>query len=164
MVGEGVNAEMRHWSMPSVRSRLALVGLVGIFLIPILTSSLSGLTHVITCNADTRTPFELSIPAQGLGTGLSAETLEPNQQNGLCGGLTLNMGVQPIGNQRIRITLPISNHTRYRWRGSVKLVLGHTSVPIGVGEIAPGATRTGRVDVHVDPGTHQISGSLLIGP
>jgi hypothetical protein len=150
--------------VPSVRSRLALVGLFGIFLIPVLTSSLSGLTHVITCNASTRTPFDLTIPAQGVGTGLSAETLEPNQQNGLCGGLTLDMGVQPSGNGKIRVILPISNHTRYRWRGSVKLVLGHTSVPIGVGEIAPGATRTGTLEVHVDPGTHHITGSLLIGP
>ena len=150
--------------MPSVRSRLALVGLVGIFLIPILTSSLSGLTHVITCNANTRTPFELTITAQGVGTGLSAETLEPNQANGLCGGLTLDMGVRPLSNGKIRINLPISNHTRYRWRGSVKLEIGHTSVPIGVGEIPPGATRTGSVDVHVDPGSHTIGGSLLIGP
>lgn len=149
----------------SVRSRLALFALIGIFLIPVVTSSLDGLTYVLTCQANTRSPFVLSIPARGLPTTSSAETIRRSQvQHQLCGGLTLNMGVQQVGPAVFRITLPLTNGTRYRWRGSVKVVLGHTSFPVGIGEIRPGATRTGHVDVHVDSGTHEITGSLLVGP
>jgi hypothetical protein len=37
-------------------------------------------------------------------------------------------------------------------------------VPISIGQIPPGGTRTGKVELHIAPGTHHISGSLLIGP
>ena len=53
-------------TVPSVlRSRLALLGLFGIFLIPLGLSSLHGLTHVITCRAGTRAPFTLAVSERG---------------------------------------------------------------------------------------------------
>jgi hypothetical protein len=60
--------------------------------------------------------------------------------------------------------LPISNQTRYQWRGSVKLVVGHTSIPVAIGTVGAGMHREGHVDLRVDPGAHEIAGSLLIGP
>lgn len=148
----------------SGRSRLALFGLLGVFLIPILTSSLNGLTHVLTCQQRTQAPFTLEVPEQGAPTILSALTLERGKAQDLCGGLTLDMAVQALNSSKVRVILPITNHTRYTWRGSVKLVLGHTSVPVDIGEVHAGATVNGHVDVHVDPGVHAIGGSLLIGP
>jgi hypothetical protein len=151
--------------MPTgVRSRVALFALVGVFLIPIGLSSLSGLTHVLTCQERTPTPFALDIPAHGVPTISSSETLAQGQSNQLCGGLTLDLGVQQRGPGRVRIVMPITNHTRYTWRGSVKLLLGHTSIPLNVGSIRPGQTHSAHVDVRLDPGTHNIDGSLLVGP
>lgn len=140
------------------------MGLLGIFLIPIGLSSLSGFRHVITCQQRTRAPFTLDIPDQGPPTVLSAITLQRGGNAELCGGLTLDMAVRPSSPGKVAIILPITNHTRYAWRGSVKLVVGHTSVPVGIGEIRAGATRSGTVDVRVDPGIHVVGGSLLIGP
>jgi hypothetical protein len=148
----------------SLRSRIALFALLGVFLVPIYTSSLNGLTHVLTCKQRTSAPFTLEVPAQGSPTILSAVTIRRGAKQGLCGGLSLDLAVQELAPGKVRVVLPLTNHTRYRWRGSVELVLGHTSVPVAVGEVAPGGTRLGHVDVHIDRGVHELGGSLLIGP
>ena len=151
--------------MPStVRSRIALVALFGVFLIPIVTSSLNGLTHVLTCQQSARQPFTIAIPPSGQPTILSALTLDRSQQGGLCGGLHLDIQVGADGPGHLRITLPITNRTRYLWRGSVKLVVGGVSVPVNIGTIHPGATAVRSVRVRVDRGTRELGGSLLIGP
>ena len=151
--------------MPSIlRSRLALLGLFGIFLIPLGLSSLDGLTHVITCREGTRAPFTLELPAQGDPVVASAATLTPHDANGLCGGLMLDMAVGADRPGRVRVTLPITNNTRYTWRGSVKLVVRGTSVPVSIGEIEPGETQADSVSVKIGPGTHEVDGTLLIGP
>jgi hypothetical protein len=46
----------------------------------------------------------------------------------------------------------------------VKLKLGGTTVPVRIGSIPAGQTRQDVIHFHVDPGTHDINGSLLIGP
>ena len=151
--------------MPQIlRSRLALVGLFGIFLIPLGLSSLDGLTHVTTCRAGTRAPFTLEVPERGDPLVTSAATLTPADANGLCGGLALDLAVGPDRPGHVRVTLPITNNTRHTWRGSVKLVVGGTSVPVGIGEIEPGETRADSVSVKIGPGTHEVGGTLLIGP
>jgi hypothetical protein len=141
-----------------------MFAMVGVFLIPIVSSSLNGLTHVLTCQQSTQAPFTLQVPQTGPPTILSTVTITRGQVQQLCGGLTLDITVQGLSPGKVRVLLPITNHTRYTWRGSVKLVLGHTSVPIDVGQVTPGDTRISHVDVHIDPGVHNIGGTLLIGP
>ena len=148
----------------STRSRLALVALIGLFLIPLVTSSLNGLTHVITCRADSKTPFTVTVSPSGPPTITSAETFDRSTAQGLCGDLALSMGVADAKRGSVRIVLPITNHSRYRWHGTIRLVLGGTSVPVGVGTIPPGTTRTSHIDLNVGAGVTQITGSLLIGP
>lgn len=148
----------------SLRSRVALVALIGLFLIPLMTSSLNGLTHVITCTADSQTPFTVTVPAAGPPTITSAETFDRTTARGLCGDLSLSMGVAERQHGSVRVLLPITNRSRYRWHGTVRLLLGRTSVPVGVGTISPGTTRLTHVDLNVGGGVTQLSGSLLIGP
>ena len=46
--------------MPSIlKSRIAIVALLAVFLIPVGTSSLRGLTHVLTCEAEVEKPFSV---------------------------------------------------------------------------------------------------------
>ena len=152
-------------AVPTVlRSRLALLGLFGIFLIPVGLSSLDGLTHVITCRAGTRAPFTLEVPARGAPLVTRAATLTPEEATGQCGGLVLDMAVSADRPGHVRVTLPITNNTRYTWRGSVKLVVRGTSVPVSIGEIEPGRTRAESVSVKIGPGSHAVRGTLLIGP
>ena len=131
------------------------------FLIPITVSSLRGLTHVLTCDADVRTPFTVST-----GTATSSARFERGDPTGLCGGLQLNMGVGQVQGDtgKVRLTLPITNTSKYTWKGSVELKVGGSSVPVDIGEIKAGETEVDSVDIKVDEDTTEISGSLLIGP
>jgi hypothetical protein len=144
---------------------MALIALLGAFLIPILLSSLQGLTHVLTCQEATNVPFTVDLPAGGKPTISSSATITREQANGLCGGLRLDtrVGEEDTPN-KVRIILPIANQTKYDWEGSVKLKLGGATVPVRIGRVPAGQTREDVIHFKVKPGTHQINGSLLIGP
>lgn len=133
--------------------------LLGVFLIPITVSSLRGLTHVLTCDADVRTPFTVNTD-----TATSSARFERGDPTGLCGGLQLNMAVGQVKGDKVRLTLPITNTSKYTWKGSVELKVGGSSVPVDIGEIKAGATEVDTVDIKVDEDTTEIEGSLLIGP
>lgn len=152
--------------MPSsVRSRVALFALLAVFVIQIAASSLDGLTHVLTCHQATNAPFTLVVPEQGRPTILSSVRLERGAGAGrLCGGLTLDIAVGADTPGHLKIRLPITNHSKYTWRGSVKLRLGAVSIPVNVGAVKAGRTVASTVRVRIDPGSHEIGGSLLIGP
>jgi hypothetical protein len=150
---------------PALRSRLALFALLGAFLIPITTSSLRGLTHVVTCKERTETPFTIITPKTGNPIVTSSTRFErgPNPPP-VCGGLALDVRVRSEGPGRLAITLPITNNTRFTWRGTVTLRLGKVLVPAAIGDIPPGETRSDTLHVKFDPGSREISGSLLVGP
>ncbi len=65
---------------------------------------------------------------------------------------------------KIEMTFPITNTSRSLWRGTVKLQLGKTSLPVAIGEIRAGETEHDSIELRLDPGTHELSGSLLVGP
>lgn len=151
--------------LPSVlRSRVALIALLGAFLIPILLSSLQGLTHVLTCQEATDVPFTVQLPEGGEPTISSSAVITRESAQGLCGGLRLDMRVGQEGTNKVKIILPIQNNTEHDWQGSVKLNLGDVTVPVRIGHIAAGKTSEDTIHFRVDPGTHEINGSLLIGP
>ena len=133
--------------------------LLGVFLIPITVSSLRGLTHVLTCDADVRTPFTVDTD-----TATSSARFERGDPSGLCGGLQLNMAVGQVRDDRVRLTLPITNTSEYTWKGSVELRIGGYAVPVDIGEIEAGATEVDSIDIKVDKDATEINGSLLIGP
>ncbi|MGH2694040.1 MAG: hypothetical protein ACRDJJ_04415 [Actinomycetota bacterium] len=151
--------------MPELlRSRIALFAFLGAFLIPIFTSSLRGLTHVLTCRARVETPFSLQIPDRGQPQITTSTRITRGEERSICGGLSLNMAARIRDEGRVSMVLPISNDSRFPWHGTVELVIEDTPVPVGIGRIAAGETETDVVDLRLDEGTHQIEGSLLIGP
>ena len=139
-----------------------MVVLLGVFLIPITVSSLRGLTHVLTCDQDVRTPF--TVQTGGGASITSSARFTRGEPTDLCGGLRLNMRVGPLEPGKVRVTLPITNESEYAWQGSVELRLGNTTVPIDIGKIESGETETDTVDVKVAKDITEIEGSLLIGP
>ena len=143
---------------------MALIALLGAFLIPILLSSLQGLTHVLTCQQATNVPFTVQLPEHGQPTISSSAVITREQAAGLCGGLHLDMKVGQETANKVKIILPIQNGTKHDWQGSVKLKLGATTLPVAIGSIGSGRTKTDMIHLHVDSGTHEINGSLLIGP
>jgi hypothetical protein len=61
----------------------------------------------------------------------------------------------------------ITNNTDTPWRGTVALELQGprtTSLPVDIGEIAPGQSEQDELALRLPPGSHEVNGSLLIGP
>ncbi len=151
--------------MPSaLRSRLALVTLLGVFLIPIGASSLRGLTHVVTCSKAAEIPFTINLPQEGPPSITSAVLLERGEESEVCGGLRLRPSVGLSGTDKVRVGLAIVNSTDFSWKGSAELHVGDTAIPVRIGRIGAGATESDTLEVSVDRGTHELKGTLLIGP
>lgn len=159
--------------MPSgLRSRLALIVLLGTFLIPLGTSSLRGLTHVLTCQQAEDVPFSLIVPERGDPVIVSSTTITRGDDRSVCGGLTFDLAVGPVPDGaagagdpgRIELLLPITNGSDFDWRGTVRLRLGDETIPVDIGAIRNGQTETETITVDLGAGDHQVQGSLLLGP
>ena len=148
---------------PILRSRLALLALLGAFLIPIGMSSLRGLTHVLTCEEEARQPFTVII-TDGQPEVLSSVRIGRNDTGRLCGGLSLETQARSLSETEIALIFPITNHTDKLWQGTVSAKIGSTTIPIDVGSVPAGETRNGTVEIDLQKGTTDINGSLLIGP
>lgn len=147
-----------------LRSRIAVIALAAAFLVPIGTSSLRGLTHVLTCRDRTEVPFTLIRPESGPPVIVSSRTVTRDEPEGVCGGLVFDMGVAPADDEHVQLRLPITNRTDFDWKGTVRLRLGATTVPIEIGEIRHGQTRVATVRMRAKQGQTELHGSLLIGP
>ena len=158
--------------MPSIlKSRVAMVALLAVFIIPLGTSSLRGLTHIATCEAAVEKPFSV-IFEDGEAIVLSslAITADQAQTDGICGGLEVDVQASSSDLQTADLTLIVANNSEFTWRGTVAVALGDLGlmgsqiIPISIGRVAPGATESETVSFHLGEGFHEFSGSLLIGP
>lgn len=157
--------------MPSaLRAQVALIALLGVLLIPIGTSSLRGLTHVLTCQESASAPFTIQVPEEGPPSILSSSSIERNPDGSVpdqsvCGGLTLDVLIGSEREDRAVVVLAITNGSEYGWRGSVQVQLDDIDIPIDIGEIAAGETATDEFDLRLDAGNdYELKGDLLIGP
>ena len=148
----------------SLRARFAFTIILGVFLIPTTLSSLRGLTHVITCAQPNTQPFTISTSRAGASVITSSAVLTRARPAVLCGGLVLNIGVRSERPGFVRVVMPITNRSKFTWRGTVRLAIGRASVPISVGEIRPRSTTTRTVEVRVKAGETHLDGRLLVGP
>ncbi len=157
--------------MPSaLRAQVALIGLLAVLLIPIGTSSLRGLTHILTCRDQSATPFSVDVPEDGQPTISSSTVIERDPDgevvtNEVCGGLVLDLLMGSRVEDRTDVTLRITNNSDFGWRGSVQLKLGDTTIPIDIGEIPAEGTAEDTFQLRLDGGRrYDIAGSLLVGP
>jgi len=157
--------------MPSaLRAQVALIALFAVLLIPIGTSSLRGLTHILTCQEAAAAPFTIQVPKEGPPLIQSSQVLTRNPDgsvpdNSVCGGLTLDVFMGSDREDRADVTLSITNGSKYGWRGSVKLKLDAVDIPIDIGEIGAGETASDSFVLRLDEGSsYEIKGDLLIGP
>jgi hypothetical protein len=149
---------------PILRSRIALLALMGAFLIPIAMSSLRGLTHILSCEEASKQPFTVVVTKDGQPEVISSSRITKGDTNELCGGLTLDTKARSAGPGQITIVTSITNGTKYGWRGTVALAVGDTTIPVDIGTIEPHQTESDSIDFHLDEGTSEVGGSLLIGP
>lgn len=151
------------------RNQLAVVALLGIFLIPLGLSSLRGLTHVLTCEEDVATPFTVNLDGD-VPVVLSATRLGPDDTGLLCGALVIDLAASSVDDREVELTFFVTNDTATRWNGTVALDLtdealaSTISLPISIGSVDAGSVATESVSVRVQEGTYEFSGTLLVGP
>lgn len=149
----------------ALRARLAVAAILAVLLIPVATSSLRGLTHVLTCRAPINTPFTLEVPAAGPPQIASSAVLTRGEPRRFCGGLTANIAATPTKTGQAQLELDIRNQSKRTWRGSVSLVLDGTTIPVSIGRVAAGHTERATVTLHLRRAkSHEVNGKLLIGP
>jgi hypothetical protein len=152
---------------PALRAQVALIGLLSVLLIPIGTSSLRGLTHVLTCRKEIGTPFSVLVDKDGPPVVLSSATIRSGRPrpDEVCGGLSLSLHMGSRVQDRADVTLTATNGSKYGWRGSVQLRLDQTAIPVRIGTVEPGQTKEDSFEIRLHEGqTYQIAGSLLVGP
>lgn len=147
-----------------LRSRVALFGLLAAFLIPLAASSMRGLDHVLTCRDEIRTPFGVSLGGPDGPVVTTSSRMRIDDPDGLCGGLRVDLAARQPRESSVTMVVPVTNMSRLAWRGTVQLRIGGIDLPVGTGEVPPGATVTDHVDLHLPPGDHELDGSLFIGP
>jgi hypothetical protein len=154
--------------MPSaLRAQVALWGLLACLLIPIGVSNLRGLTHILTCEEQSATDFTIEVDDRGRATLLATSpSIEPGDDtNGLCGGLLLDIQAGSPEPGRAEMQFTITNNTEFGWHGSVRVDLGSTPIPIDIGEVRAGESKSDDVAIDLDAdSSYDIEGSLLIGP
>lgn len=138
--------------------------LLGVFLIPIAMSSLRGLTHVLTCEENVEAPFSVLVAEDGSAVVTSSASGQAGGDTGLCGGLSVDLRARAKPEGRLDLTVLVTNDSSYPWQGTVDLSLNRTVIPVAIGRIDPTETGEDTVAFHLDPGTHELSGSLLVGP
>jgi hypothetical protein len=150
--------------MPSsLRIRLALATLFGVFLIPVLLSSLRGLTHLVSCRQEVAQPFEVVFEGDS-DPLLTSSALVEAGSDPVCSSLRADLSVASVGPNRLAITVSITNQGEGAWRGTVSLRVGNTLIPIQIGLIPAGATRSETIVLKLPEGATGFDGSLLIGP
>lgn len=150
----------------TLRSRLALLAAAAVFFLPALWSSPGGLTNLLTCNQKSQTPFSIVIndKLQPTLTTSLAESAGAGANPTLCGGLLLDLRASATRPGVVTIKVILTNKTPHPWRGTVGLNLGSLVLPLPMGRIGPGETSSASQALHLTPGSHDLEGSLLLGP
>jgi hypothetical protein len=149
--------------LPDLRVRLALVALFGVFLIPVMLSSLRGLTHVVSCRQEVAHPFEVEFGEDEEPLLISSAVTSANADP-VCSSLSADLEVRGSGPNRLEVTIPISNQGTGDWRGTVSLRVGGTLIPIQIGLVRAGTTKSETIVLRLPDGATGFEGSLLIGP
>ncbi|MHB1854087.1 MAG: hypothetical protein ACYCSJ_10980 [Acidimicrobiales bacterium] len=150
---------------PSLQRAAAIIGFFAVFLIPIATSSLGGLTQLVTCKATEAVGFTLVVPSHGEPTIITSESLQKGRPAAAgCPGLKLRLEAGFAHSGSLFLQLSIHNNTHYAWEGTVVVHLGSLTLPVPIGRIPAGHVGSSRVNVNPGVGAHEVDGQLLVGP
>jgi hypothetical protein len=148
----------------TLKSRIGMLAAAAVFFLPVVWSSPRGLTNLVTCGQQSLTPFSVVMDQHLVPTLTTSLAETRGTKLTLCGGLALNMGATAGKAGAVTMHVTLTNDTPHPWRGTVTLGLGSLVLPIRMGEIGPGETTAASETLHLSPGTHQVSGTLLLGP
>jgi hypothetical protein len=126
-----------------------------LFLFP----AIQGLRFPLLCHQSAGTAFSMGPGTQpALGSSLA-------DRPPLCGGLSVVVTLSRLGNRTVAIRPTISNLTARDWHGSVLLrITGLGAIPLSIGRVAAGSSRSAVATVVLPEGREDIAGELDLGP
>ena len=149
----------------ALRARIALITLLGLFLIPVTTSSLRGLTHVLTCRADIDATLAIDTSTDAAAVLGSADRVTRGDDEKQCEEVSVQLDLASTTGDRAELTLEITNRSGNDRNGSVELRFSGVDIPVTVGRIPARSTETESVTLRVRPDrSYQVTGTLLLGP
>jgi hypothetical protein len=146
-----------------LRTRLAVLVMAAVLLIPIGQSSLRGIDHILTCSERVQTPFQV-ILSDGIPIVTGSFALEQGDPVLLCGGLAVEISVGPSSERDVTVFATLRNESSVDWYGTVDLSVGAVRVPIDLGRVPTGSSLEESIDLSLGEGVTEFSGALLIGP
>lgn len=156
-------------AMPTLtRHRLPLVVLAVLFLIPIATSSLRGLTHILSCEDEVGTYLSITPPLEPgePPTLLSSQVIEAGDDPLICEALEVELSIGDFDEDTgaVELVVAVANRSEADWRGTIQLDVGDTPIPVTVGRIPAGTSVDTSTWVRGRDDQVAIDGELLIGP
>ena len=155
---------VRRRASTSTTAKLAVAGLLGSFLVPITTSTLGGLTHLVSCTAAVDQSFAITAVDSRRAVVIGSSDVVRRPPEGDCAAVEMNMIVRPDGRGFVRIAIPVANMSSRAFRTTVKLRLGDLRIPVPVGVVEPGQTITKELRIRLTEDLKVVNGTLLIGP
>lgn len=159
------------WRLPtSLRARMSLAVLLGIFLIPLTTSSLRGLSHVLTCRDEIPATVVVDSAGDDDTVLLSADSVTADDQAsaevGSCDGIFVDLQLAPTDSaDEAGVVVTVANRSDADWQGTIALDLSGSEVPVAIGTIEAGQVASDTVTLSVDADrSYEITATLLIGP
>lgn len=171
------------WSAAMVtvlKHRIALAVLVGVLVIPVLTSNLGGIGQLLACTAVIEQPFALAGQSEESPQVTSSRQVTREDETivefegadgdavALCEGVTASLSAVPIDDQRVRLDITIVNDSDAPWRGTMGVDAVSSEIDANVtrpiGDVPPGGSGTGSLELRVPEGQTDIAGTVLLGP
>lgn len=146
-----------------LRTRLAMLVMAGVLMIPIGQASLRGIDHILTCSEQVATPFQV-ILSDGVPIVTGSLAIEEGDPVSFCGGLGVEISVGPSSSRDVTVFATLSNESTVDWFGTVDLSVGDVRIPIDVGKVPSGSSLSESVELSLGEGVTEFGGSLLIGP
>jgi hypothetical protein len=146
-----------------LRTRLAMLVMAAVLLIPIWQGSLRGIDHILTCTEKVETPFQV-ILSDGVPIVTGSIAIEEGDPVLFCGGLGVEISVGPSASRDVTVFATLSNETAVDWFGTVDLSVGDVRIPIDLGRVPSGSSLSESIELSLGDGVTEFGGSLLIGP
>jgi hypothetical protein len=148
----------------AARTPALLAALLGSFLIPIMSSNLRGITHLVDCRAPTREAFEVSWDEQNRAVITGSSTVTAEDSDGICTDVDADVGIRPAGPGRVLATVRVRNDRATSVLATVIFDTGSQRVPVKLGRVLPGSTSSDRITVRGGKRVTQIRTELVVGP
>jgi hypothetical protein len=144
--------------------RFALWLLVASLLIPLGTTTLRGMHHLVSCIDEIDQTFAVTAIDQTNAVITGSTSVVRTPPTGDCSAVEMNMRVQPDSKGFVLIDLPVENKTDRTWIASVILQLDGLKTSVPVGRVQPGDTKNKTVRVRLTKDLRSITGTLIVGP